>query len=215
MLKANNVARLIDIRAPRNDGSNVVCLIQWIYRPELVPGGRKPYHGQTEVMPSTWLDIVEPHSIEGRVALYHCRDDREDDEEEKQGGQEDRDGRAVFETNQEGQVDILYWRQVIHTETNTLSQAKRHCRCNQPSNYEELMIKCDSCNKWLHAKCIEDDAVATRMKDIPNKKIKYTAKVERKSSGKCAIKCTSNEKKGSGGATEENVKCLICGTTIL
>lgn len=181
----------------------------------MIPGGRKPYHGQTEVMPSTWLDVVEPQSIEGRVSLFHWRDDQEEDEEEQQGGNEDRKERAIFETNEDGQVETFYWRQVVYSEKGTVSPVKKHCKCNRPSSFEELMIKCDTCDKWSHAKCIEEDVVARKTKGTPSKKGSYSVKVERKSDGKCTVVITSHDKKGAAKTTEEDVDCLLCGASIV
>lgn len=47
-----------------------------------------------------------------------------------------------------------FWRQSIDVLTGSLSQLRGICECGSPQNPDELMVRCNGCSHWLHAKCI-------------------------------------------------------------
>lgn len=219
LLQKNWIARIIDIRVPRDqdgelDGSDVVVLVQWLYKPEELPhrtGGRKPWHGATEVMPANWFDFVDPITIGGRVHLYY-RDGDLRDEEEQHGAERDfpqGQTRAPFEALGGGGELTLYWRQYFNAQTLHLEAPKKHCTCRKPSKLDELMIKCEKCDLWLHATCIENAAADQEGEDKGANSV--TVEKKEKDSRKFHIKLTPNSSKSASTApTYKELRCLKC-----
>lgn len=190
------------------DSTDVAVVIQWLYKPEELPnsvGGRKPWHGSTEVMPANWLDIIDPECIANRVRLYYRNKDQEDEEELDGGEQKLLPGqvRADFEEEDDGAELKLYWRQFFDAQKCQLAPPHRFCVCKKPCNPHEVMIKCEKCSTWLHATCIE--AAATKASST-----KCTARIEEKEhqADILHIKLTSSGTKGE--IKYKELSCLNC-----
>lgn len=97
--------KVLEIRA--HDEQNVFVRLYWIYRPEDLPGGRRPYHGKNELIPSNHMDIVDAQTVNGKIELRHWKET--DDEEDLD-------------------ADSVYWRQYFDYPKSTLS-----VRTNTPS----------------------------------------------------------------------------------
>jgi hypothetical protein len=67
------VAKILECRA--SDSEHVFVMVRWMYRPEDLPGGRQPYHGDSELIASNHLDIIEGLSIEDHADVIYWGDD--------------------------------------------------------------------------------------------------------------------------------------------
>jgi hypothetical protein len=75
-------AHILQIKAI--DSQHVYLRIYWVYRPEDLPGGRKPYHGENELIISNEMAIVDAMTANGKVTLIRWND--EDDNETPSNG---------------------------------------------------------------------------------------------------------------------------------
>ncbi|OJD28849.1 ebs-bah-phd domain-containing protein [Diplodia corticola] len=134
------VAKVLEVRAASEQ--HVFLRIMWLYRPEDLPGGRRPYHGQNEVVASNRMQIIDALTVNGKTSLTHWTEE---------------DGDDVLDADQ------LYWRQTYDWAygkgTNVLSSLRKHCIDDAPFNPDSVLVHCDSCNIWLHAECLEMEAV--------------------------------------------------------
>jgi hypothetical protein len=53
--------------------------VQWLYRPEDLPGGRKTNHGRSELIVSNHMDIIEAFTVEDRAKVTHWNEDPDSD----------------------------------------------------------------------------------------------------------------------------------------
>lgn len=74
--------------------------VYWMYRPDDLPNGRQPYHGENELIASNHMDVIEAQAIQSKANLEHW------DEEADQDGPPNAD---------------LYWRQTYDVSTRRLS----------------------------------------------------------------------------------------------
>lgn len=70
-----------------------------------------------------------------------------------------------------------FWRQTYdYANTKSFSELRQICRDQTPQNPDETILQCSSakCRKWMHVKCIAEDALerATEGKEAPAKKRK-------------------------------------------
>lgn len=59
------------------DASHVYLRVYWAYRPEDLPGGRQPYHGESELIVSNHMEIIEALTVESSADLVYWDDDPE------------------------------------------------------------------------------------------------------------------------------------------
>ncbi|KAG9188755.1 hypothetical protein G6011_07460 [Alternaria panax] len=132
------LAKVLEIRA--GDASHVYLRVFWAYRPEDVPGGRKPHHGGSELIVSNHMDIIEAVTVESSADVVYWNDDP--------------DSMAL-------QTDQLFFRQSydITKKINRLSKLNTYCIDKQPSNPDELLVQCPHCSEWLHANCLKERAL--------------------------------------------------------
>jgi hypothetical protein len=67
------LAKVLEVRA--GDASHVYLRVFWAYRPEDLPGGRKPYHGGGELIVSNHMDIIEALTVEASANVVYWNDD--------------------------------------------------------------------------------------------------------------------------------------------
>lgn len=129
--------------ARADDARKVYVRVMYAYWPEELPRGRQSYHGMKEVVMSNHMNILNAHSIAGKVKV-----ERIDDAVES--------------------VDGVYWRQTLDIskrppgkgkEAGVLSKLKGHCRCRQPMNPDQTMYICRYCTLWSHDHCLIDDVL--------------------------------------------------------
>ncbi|KAK5133253.1 hypothetical protein LTR08_007987 [Meristemomyces frigidus] len=151
-------ARVLEVRAL--DSEHVYVRVSWLNRPEDLDGGRKAYHGQNELIPTNEMDIIDAMAVNGGLEVYHW--DEEDDESEMPD------------------PDEFFWRQTYDfANTKTFSALRLICRDQSPQNPDEMILQCSNkeCRKWMHVKCIAEDALERAGKEQP------TSAKKRKSSG--------------------------------
>ena len=61
------------------DGHHVYIRVLWLYWPEELPGGAQPYHGQSELVLSNHMDIIDALAVAGRARVRHWAEHDEDD----------------------------------------------------------------------------------------------------------------------------------------
>lgn len=69
----NWVAKVVEVRAASE--AHVFLRIFWMYRPEDIPGGRKPYHGRNEVIASNTMQVIDALTVNGRADVRHWTED--------------------------------------------------------------------------------------------------------------------------------------------
>ncbi|KAL6702957.1 hypothetical protein ACN47E_000799 [Coniothyrium glycines] len=140
------LAKILEIRAA--DPSHVYLRIYWAYRPEDLDaqdGGRQPYHGTNELIVSNHMDVIEALTVldVAEVAYWNDTPDK----------------------HSKPKPDELFWRQsldvTVKDRKKRLSTLNTYCIDNAPSNADEPLIQCPVCSIYLHASCLEQDAVLT------------------------------------------------------
>lgn len=142
------VGKVLEVRA--GNESHVYLRIYWMYRPEDLPGGRQPYHAKKELIASNDMMVIDAQAVDGKASVAHWVEDKD---------------LTVLSEHQ------LLWRQTfdIRSPRKVLSELPKHCIDQKPCNPDELLIQCDSCEKWLHGPCLEQEAVrgAYKTHNIP------------------------------------------------
>ncbi|KAF2118322.1 hypothetical protein BDV96DRAFT_643575 [Lophiotrema nucula] len=167
--------------------------------------------------------MYRPEDLDGRAAVQHWTDKRSENLE--------------LEHEQH-----LFWRQTVNIPPNGvhklhhISNLPTYCRCKYPYNpLEGSLIQCGHCNKWLHSRCLEQDAVRKAYKktyprdystiyqrdytivhqkgawNIPASTARYTAKCTTDKAGKSRL--VLREYHGDGKEDSESLvplKCLSC-----
>ncbi|KAJ3495911.1 hypothetical protein NLG97_g3047 [Lecanicillium saksenae] len=130
------VAKILEIKAV--DEHQVYARVCWMYSPNELPGGRRPYHGTNEVIASNHLDVINVLSIVGHAKVSHW-----------------------IEADDDEVIDGLYWRQAFDCRTTQLSPVDLVCRCRNPANPDEMLIGCTSsdCGQWMHIGCLRQDVL--------------------------------------------------------
>ncbi|KAI9662225.1 MAG: hypothetical protein M1821_008391 [Bathelium mastoideum] len=143
-------AHVLEVRA--KDAQHVYLRIYWVYDPEELPGGRRPYHGEYELVPSNDMAVVDAMTVNGLVSLKKW-DEYDDDDDPDTGTDE---------------VPGFFWRQTYNVQKRQLSQLRQHCFCNLPSNPDNLLVQCTNkapCGRWLHGDCLKEKAVQKAIAD--------------------------------------------------
>ncbi|KAH7408139.1 hypothetical protein DE146DRAFT_606612 [Phaeosphaeria sp. MPI-PUGE-AT-0046c] len=133
------VGQVLEVRA--GDASHVYLRVYWFYRPEDLPGGRQPHHGECELVASNHMDIIEALSVSDKADVKYWDEDPEKPWPLKQQ---------------------LFWRQSFDLQTTRAKQfspIRKICVDRAPCNPDEPLVQCPSCLVWLHAQCLEDRAV--------------------------------------------------------
>ncbi|KAK7725960.1 hypothetical protein SLS57_003549 [Botryosphaeria dothidea] len=137
---SNWVAKVLEVRAASE--AHVFLRIFWMYRPEDIPGGRRPYHGRNEVIASNTMQVIDALTVNGKANVRYWTED---------------DNNEVLDGDQ------LFWRQTFNCPSGTgsgeLSELRQHCIDEAPFNPDTLLVHCDSCGLWLHGECLEHEAI--------------------------------------------------------
>ncbi|KAI4171464.1 MAG: hypothetical protein LQ343_004202 [Gyalolechia ehrenbergii] len=132
--KIDCVARILEIRA--RDPQNVYARVYWVHRPEDIPGGRQPWHGENELIASNHMEIVDALTFVKRVDVVHWVEE----------------DRIQAPAPAEG----MYWRQEYNFLAGEVSPLPTHCVCHKPVNLHKLTVQCTNprCMILLHAQCL-------------------------------------------------------------
>lgn len=49
--------------------------IYYLYKPEELPGGRQPHHGESELIASNHMDIIEALTVADKAEVVHWEED--------------------------------------------------------------------------------------------------------------------------------------------
>ncbi|GJC90475.1 hypothetical protein ColLi_13313 [Colletotrichum liriopes] len=113
--------------------------LYWMYWAEELPegtmdgdrylGGRQSHHGQSELIASNHMDIINVTSVTSPADVKQWNEKDDEDIQE-----------------------ALYWRQALDCQTNQLSSVMRFCTSRQPANSDKTLIGClnGECAEWLH-----------------------------------------------------------------
>lgn len=66
------IAKVLEVRA--GDAQHVYLRIYWAYRPEDLPGGRQPHHGECELIVSNHMDVIDALCVQGTANLIYWDD---------------------------------------------------------------------------------------------------------------------------------------------
>ncbi|KAL8993255.1 MAG: hypothetical protein Q9169_006481 [Polycauliona sp. 2 TL-2023] len=64
-------ARILEIRA--KDARNVYIRLYWLYTPDQLPGGRRPYHGKDELIVTNHMEIVDASRVIAPTTVVDLR----------------------------------------------------------------------------------------------------------------------------------------------
>ncbi|KAF2176026.1 hypothetical protein K469DRAFT_38699 [Zopfia rhizophila CBS 207.26] len=181
------VAKLLEVRA--GDEQHVYLRVYWMYRPEDLPGGRQPYHGQNEVIASNDIQIINAMSVQAKANV-------------KRWVEQDENG--ILDSDQ------LFWRQTLHVsgKKRVLSKLPLHCVDKMPCNPDKLLIRCSHCRKWLHGACLERavvrDAYNTHNVPFPGDNKCQEAEMSTSTSNYTDLETPSKGRRTSAGAGSLN-----------
>lgn len=177
-------AQVLEVRAL--DENHVYLRVAWLEIPRELPNGAAKYHAENELVPSNEMAIVDAATVQGGFKISYWD-----------------------ETNDEAPLpdpDEYFWRQTFDKHTRQLSKLREMCECGDPHNPSELIINCGACKKWLHARCIIDDAKRRATNDLTQDSTSKASKKRRDSAkiGTADGKGHSpNPGKGKSGADQE------------
>ncbi|KAH7399648.1 hypothetical protein BKA66DRAFT_452279 [Pyrenochaeta sp. MPI-SDFR-AT-0127] len=202
-------AKILEVRA--GDAAHVYLRVFWAYRPEDLPGGRQPHHGESELIVSNHMEIIEAHTVESIANVVHWPD---------------------TESSEWPAKEQLFWRQgldVTKPVGSQLTPLKTYCVDEAPCNPDEPLVYCPSCKGWLHAHCLEDGAVldattkaneakpkghlqtTTKQSKAKNSKSPtFTAEFNTSNSGKTRLTVTENFKGQKTRQWNVDIHCLLC-----
>jgi hypothetical protein len=67
------IGKVLEVRA--GDSAHVYLRVYWMYRPEDLPNGRQPYHGESELIASNHMDIIEAFAVLDKAEVVHWNED--------------------------------------------------------------------------------------------------------------------------------------------
>ncbi|KAF7934799.1 uncharacterized protein EAE98_002844 [Botrytis deweyae] len=190
------IARILQVRA--KDPQHVYALVAWMYWPEELPAtakaagetsassGRRKYHGNSELIASNYLDVVDVLTFAGKLDVERFSEDLDD--------------YAVSDPD----PSKCYWRQTFCQATQRLSDLPVYCICNGHYNpdkreYEHI---CDNrdCQTLYHSECLVEDVLVKRYhEEYPQNKTATNGikpKDKKNKNGKSKQKIYSKEFKG-------------------
>ncbi|KAK9491833.1 hypothetical protein V1508DRAFT_184254 [Lipomyces doorenjongii] len=204
------IGRVLEIRA--SDPSHVYVRLFWMYWPNELPGGRRYYHGNKELVASNHMDVIDAMTVAAKATVSHW-----------------------LELDDEDKLADLFWRQRYDSYNNELMPIRKHCKCKRYYNPDTTMIWCSNCNSWLHEACVIDDIKKRYKNDIQilaDDKKRKTTLSSRKASSKAepfdkapddsveievdeqAVSAKAVYTSTSGEKKEVSITCLVCGSDI-
>ncbi|KAK9369950.1 hypothetical protein V1509DRAFT_657302 [Lipomyces kononenkoae] len=205
------IGRVLEIRA--SDPSHVYIRLFWMYWPNELPGGRRYYHGNKELVASNHMDVIDAMTVAAKATVSHW-----------------------LELDDDDKLADLFWRQRYDSYNNELMPIRKHCKCKKYYNPDTTMIWCSSCNSWLHEECVIDDikkrykddililtedGKKTRKKQTSSKRAKTSRDTDKESENSVRISIDDQGLNVKAVYTSKNgeekivsITCLICGSEI-
>ncbi|KIW65119.1 hypothetical protein PV04_07402 [Phialophora macrospora] len=133
------VARVSEIRAVSR--TEIFVRVFWLYWPDELPSGRRPYHGEGELVMSNHVSIIKADTIACPADVSHW--DENDDSNQKV-------------------LSERYWRQtfdVTKVDRLALSKLRKFCVCRRydDPNIDLFQCKVAGCATWNHEDCLIAD----------------------------------------------------------
>ncbi|KAH9879401.1 hypothetical protein J1614_002841 [Plenodomus biglobosus] len=201
------IAKVLEVRA--GNTQHVYLRVYWAYRPEDLPGGRQPHHGECELIVSNHMDVVDAQCVQGAAHVIYW-DDSPDS--------------SKFPAPEQ-----LYWRQSLDINKRKgfqVTKLNTYCVDKKPSNPDEPLIQCPSCSCYLHARCIEERAGKAAYDEHKAKQRTNSTKDKHawRNSFKVELSITDTDeprltvvdkRKGKNNiACDVDIHCLSCGALI-
>ncbi|KAI8940035.1 hypothetical protein NX059_003757 [Plenodomus lindquistii] len=202
------VAKVLEVRA--GDAQHVFLRVYWAYRPEDLPGGRQPHHGDCELIVSNHMDVIDALCVQGAADVIHWDDGPDHTKFPKQ--------------------EQLYWRQgfdFVKRKGSQFTKINTYCIDAKPSNPDEYLIKCPACSGYLHARCLEERAVnathneqKTRPSESSAGKRRqawkgfFEAKIDITKANELRLSVTDKRKGKKNATWDVDVHCLLCEARI-
>lgn len=140
------VGRIQQVKAL--EAAEVFVRVFWLYWPNELPSGQRPYHGKQEMVMSNHADIIDATTISGQahVSFWDENDDSDLD-------------RSVLKE--------VYYRSTLNYARNGkpfMSAVRKHCVCRSEYNPDTTMYRCNNstCGIWNHDSCLKKEL----LKDI-------------------------------------------------
>ncbi|KAK9451612.1 uncharacterized protein V1518DRAFT_20146 [Limtongia smithiae] len=184
------IGRVLEIRAI--DKSNVYIRLFWMYWPSELPGGRKYYHGNKELVASQHMDLIDAMTVSAKATVVHWIEDNNE-----------------YNTK----MSDLFWRQRYDSSSQELMPLRKHCRCKKYYNPDKVMVWCTSCHNWLHEECVIEDIRKRYADDI--KKVESSepvlspGKARKKIAGNIVSNLGPGSRKGKSGDAVDDVEVLM------
>ncbi|GBG76489.1 hypothetical protein CBR_g22237 [Chara braunii] len=127
------VAKIEKIEA--DAGNKVKVRVRWYYRPEESVGGRRQFHGEKELFLSDHYDTCTAEAIEGKCIVHTFKN---------------------YTRLESVGADDYFCRFEYKAATGGFSpdRVAVYCKCEMPYNPDVLMVQCEGCRDWFHAKCM-------------------------------------------------------------
>jgi len=200
------IAKVLEVRA--GDAQHVYLRIYWAYRPEDLPGGRQPHHGDCELIVSNHMDVIDALCVQGAANVVHW-DDYPDS--------------LTFPAPEQ-----LYWRQsldITKRKGSQLTKLNTYCLDEKPSNPDERLIQCPSCSGYLHAHCLEECAIDDALKEhniaktkVSGPKIQHQRKAffeaEISTTDELRLTVTDKRKGQKDRHWDVDILCLLCNSIV-
>lgn len=157
---------MLEVRAL--DPEHVYIRVAWLNRPEDLDMGRKSYHGKNELIPSNQMDIIDAMAVNGGFGVKHW-DEQADDDEQSMPEEEQYFWRQTYDHANTKTYSVWHSTPLWASQDADVIQALRHiCIDKAPQNPDELIVQCseEACRKWMHVRCIAEQAVQRASKCI-------------------------------------------------
>jgi hypothetical protein len=226
------LAKVLEVRA--GDSSHVYLRVFWAYRPEDLPGGRQPYHGSSELIVSNHCDIIDACTVESAATVVHWDDDPD---KMTSLASDQLFWRQSFDVNkpQKQRLSVSNVSLKCLTQLLTVHQKlETYCIDKKPCSSDETLVQCSHCSKWLHARCLEEQATldaakndrttqsqAPKKRGRPSKGRKadggdstatpaFEAKLSTSETSKTRLTITDKREGQNNRQWDVDIQCLMC-----
>ncbi|GLC41766.1 hypothetical protein PLESTB_001704700 [Pleodorina starrii] len=129
------IGRIRKIRQKLGNPLDVELDVTWFYRPEEAVGGRKVFHGESELFESSHQDKSPLGAILDRCFVHTME---------------------KYEALKERRENDFFSRLTYKPQTNQFEpdEVPVYCICELPHNPDNPMVMCESCEEWYHPHCL-------------------------------------------------------------
>lgn len=133
-------AKVLEVRALNPE--HVFIRVAWLNRPEDLDGGRKPYHGKNELIPTNQMDVIDAMAVNGSLDVVHMDESVMDgDDPLPDGDQYFWRQTYDFANTKTFSVRVRYWTNMMtDTDCSTGTQEDLRRRCAAESRRDDLAV---------------------------------------------------------------------------